>query len=343
MKAFIKKIYLRWFYPVQRLIWDTIQSYQKDRVMPLGAALAYYTIFSLPALLVVLIASVGFFFGEAAVRGEIYESLMFYLGKDAALQVQNAVKGLGGLEDNRWTAVFGVLFLLFIASGVFNALQSTLNQIFEVEEVEGPKKAFFLLIINRFLSLGMIFSLGAVVLVSIVSNALLMKLTHFIRNNHDWLMAQLPKDWLWLEDYLEFLTSSMVFFLNAGVSIGLICFFFALIFKILPAVRIPWNYTLSGALLSAVLFWLGEMVMSFYLSRTQIISAYGAAGSIIILLMWVYYSSQLLFFGAEFIKTLARHRGRKFRAKPFARAKRRDKASLVVVEEDNEKSPKEGA
>jgi len=301
-------------HPVYTIIRNTIKSYNKHKVFRLGAALAYYTIFSLPALIIVIIGLVGFFLGEAAVRGEVYSNLVESLGADAAQQIQDAVINIGTPDTNWWATVIGVGLLVFVATGVFYALQDALNHIFEVKSV--PKRVrIFEVIINRILSFGMVLSIGGLLVVSILFNALLLKISDFVSNNEVLVYSKVPK---FIVPYLQYLTDHFLVFLNLGVSIFLIALFFAALYRILPAVKLKWGYIWAGAFFSSILFWFGEMAMGWYLSRTSVISAYGAAGSLIVILIWVSYSAQLIFLGAEFIIALCGYRGEDILPKKFA-------------------------
>jgi membrane protein len=317
--AWIHKVYHHPFIypfldPVYTIIKNTIQSYNKHQVFRLGAALAYYTIFSLPALIIVIIGLVGFFLGEAAVRGEVYANLVESLGTDAAQQIQDAVINIGTPDTNWWATVLGVGLLIFVATGVFYALQDALNHIFEVESV--PKRVKILeVIINRVLSFGMVLSIGGLLVISILFNALLLKISDFVSNNEALVYDKVPD---FIVPYLQLLTDHFLVFLNLGLSIFLIALFFAALYRILPAVKLKWGYIWAGAFFSSILFWLGEMSMGWYLSRTSIISAYGAAGSLIVVLIWVSYSAQLIFLGAEFIIALSGYRGDEILPKKFA-------------------------
>lgn len=316
-----KKVYSTVIHPIYTVIRNTIQNYQKDGVMRLGAALSYYAIFSLPALIVVIIGLVGFFLGEAAVRGEVYSSLVEVVGSDAASQIQNAVKNIGTTETNWWAAVIGVGVLIFVATGVFYVMQEALNKVFKVEEV--PRKLKFSLkilevIINRVLSLGMVLSVGALLVVSILSNAILLEVSTYVTENEAYVISKIPRAFDFLIPYLHYLTGHFLVFLNLGLSIFLISLFFFMIYNILPAVKVKWRYLWAGAVFAGTLFWIGEMLMGFYLSNTSVISAYGAAGSLIVLLIWVYYSAQLVFLGAEFIKALCAYKGVDIAPKEFA-------------------------
>lgn len=287
----------------------------------LGAALAYYTIFSLPALIIVVVGLVGLFLGEAAVHGEVYDAIVGSVGPDAAAQVERAVINIGTPDTSWWATMLGVVVLIFVATGVFYALQDTLNFIFEVEPV--PAKMRILeLIMNRILSFAMVLSIGGLLLTSIVLNALLLKVSDFVIENQYILHNRLPVDW---RPYLEYGTDYFFVILNLLLSVFLITLFFAFLYKILPAVRLRWKYVWAGAFFSAVLFSIGQIAMGFYLSRTNMISAYGAAGSIIAILIWVSYSAQLIFLGAEFIISLYKYHNKAIRPKRFAYALQRAK------------------
>ena len=240
----------------------------RHNVFKLGAALAYYTIFSLPALIIVMIGLVGFFFGEAAVHGEIFNALVDALGPDASRQIQNAVLNIGTPDTNWWATILGVALLFFVATGVFYSLQSSLNHIFEVESV--PKRVKILeVIMNRVLSLGMVLSIGGLLMITIVLNAFLLKISDFKTANESFVKQLIPEA---IYPYLDYLTNYFLVFLNLGISVFLIALFFATLFKILPAVRLRWTYIWAGALLSALLFWFGQLAMGIYLSNTSVIT-----------------------------------------------------------------------
>ncbi len=303
-------------HPPYTVLKTTIRNYHRHNVFRLGAALAYYTIFSLPALIIVIVGLVGFFFGEAAVRGEVFNSLVDSLGPDAANQIQDAVINIGTPDTNWWATILGVSFLFFVATGVFYALQSSLNHIFEVEGV--PKRVKILeVLMNRVLSMGMVLSIGALLVVSILLNAFLLKISNYKYSNEEFVKDIVPG---YIYPHLDYLTNYFLVFLNLGLSVFLIALFFAMLFKILPAVRLKWSYIWAGAFMSAILFWFGQMAMGMYLSRTTVISAYGAAGSLIVILIWVSYSAQLIFLGAEFIIALCEFRKEKIVPKNFVSA-----------------------
>ncbi len=302
--------------PIYTILRDTINSYNEHRVFRLGAALAYYTIFSLPALIIVIVGSVGFFLGEAAVQGEIYDAIVGSVGPDAALQVEKAVINIGTPDTSWWAAMIGIVVLIFVATGVFYALQDTLNFIFSVEPV--PAKMRILeVIMNRILSFAMVLSIGGLLLLSIILNALTLKVSDFVIENQYLLYDRLPES---VVPYMEYLTDYFFVGLNLIITVFLLTLFFAFLYKILPAVRLRWKYVWIGAFFSAVLFSLGQILMGIYLSKTNMISAYGAAGSIIAILIWVSYSAQLIFLGAEFIIAVCKYRHVDIKPKRFAYA-----------------------
>ncbi len=305
-----------------RAVWwvsqDTIDQYLKDRVLRMGAALAYYTIFSLPALLIIVIGLVGFFFGEAAVEGRIYAELHTVLGEEVATQLQLVVKGLGNSSQNGWAAIIGAGFLIFVATGIFYVIQEALNIVFGVEAappLRNTGSSIVWQIVNRLLSLGMIALLCAIFIGSILLNSVVGHLSAFITNNQHWLEANLPN---FLAEWIPFFTGYLLLFIRIFASLFLLSLFFLSLYKILPAVRLHWRKAWAGAWAAAVLFWLGQELMGLYLSYVGLISAYGAAGSLIVLLLWVYYSSQVVFLGAEFTKSLYRYQNIAIEPKAFS-------------------------
>ena len=303
---------------------DTIEQYLADRVLRMGAALAYYTIFSLPALLIIVIGLVGFFFGEAAVEGRIYAELHTVVGSEVAEQLQIAVKSLGNSTQNGWAAIIGAGFLIFVATGIFYVLQEALNIVFGVEAappLRSTGHSILWQIVNRLLSLGMIALLCAIFIGSILLNSVVGQLSSFITNNQYWLQSRLPD---FLAEWLPFFTGYLLMFLRIGASLFLLSLFFLSLYKILPAVRLHWRKAWAGAWFAAVLFWLGQELLGWYLSSVGIISAYGAAGSLIVLLLWVYYSSQVVFLGAEFTKALYRYQEQVIEPKAFSHKLRRE-------------------
>jgi membrane protein len=290
-----------------KLIRDSVIEYQNDRVPRLGAALAYYTIFSLPAVIIIIIAIVGSVVGSAAVEGQVYENLRTFLSEDVARQVQNAVKSVSEPSANRWAAKFGAIVLFFGATGVFYSLQDSLNSIYDV--YVDNRRHFLQNLINRIVSFGMILCLGFLLLVSLIINSLLVVIRNFVLSNQEWLKQKLDEGFDFVNPLLDWFTGNFLLFLNFGVSLLFVALFFALIYKILPDASIKWRFIIRGAFFSSFLFWVGKSILEVYLANARLATAYGAAGSLVAIMLWVYFSAQLLFFGAEYIKVLSLHHG----------------------------------
>lgn len=315
--AFFKRIY-RPIAPTVNIVKRTVEEYSKDRVLRLGAALAYYTIFSLPLLIIILISLVGLFFGEAAVEGEIYSQISEYIGHDAAEQVQKAVKGIGSPSENWWAALISGGVLLFGATGVFLAMQEALNMIFGIYALSGGTRSIFQSVIDRVITLVMIIGVGLMLVVSLILNTIIFILSDFILENKNWILERMPKTLDWVNPYLEYFTDYFLLFLNQGLSLAIFAIFFILIYKILPDAKLRWRYVIKASILMALLFWVGQFLMSYYINSSGFTSAYGAAGSLIVILIWVYYSSQLIFMGAELIKIFYEVRDEQIKPRRYA-------------------------
>jgi membrane protein len=273
------------------LLKTTFLEFNEDNAIKLSAALSYYTIFALPPLLIIIITICGFFFGEEAVTGQLYGQINRLVGHDAAIQIQEAIKNVQLSDSNVFVTVFGVLMLLIGASGVFAEIQSSINFIWGLRAK--PDKGFKKFIQNRVMSFSMIVTVGFLMLVSLMMNATL-----------DVLNDQ-------LELYLPQSTVYLFYVINLIIVLVSITLLFALIFRTLPDGVIKWKDAFIGAGCTAVLFMIGKFAIGFYLGNSTIASVYGAAGSVIIILVWVYYSAIILYFGAEFTKVYATSYGGK--------------------------------
>jgi membrane protein len=264
---------------------DSFTGFSDDKVTKLGASLAYYTVFSLGPLLVVIISLCGIFLGREAVQGQIYAQLDDFLGKDAALQLQYIIQKAAISNKSTMAAIIGAGTLLVGATSIFAEIQDSINGIWGIKAK--PKKNWLKMIQNRFLSFSVIISLGFLLLVSLAVTAVLDAFS-------DRLQAVFPD-----------VTQVLFYILNQIITFLVISALFGVIFKVLPDAKIKWKDVLAGAMLTAVLFMIGKLGISFYISKTEIGSTYGAAGSLAILLVWIYYSSLILYFGAEFTKAYA--------------------------------------
>jgi membrane protein len=283
----IKEVLSRsWF-----LLKNTTLEFIEDDAIKLSAALAYYTIFALPPLLIIIITICGFFFGEEAVTGQLYGQINALVGNDAAIQIQGAIKNVELSGSTILATIFGVTMLLIGASGVFVEIQSSINYIWGLRAK--PNKGFKKFIQNRLMSFSMIVSLGFLMVVSLIVNTIL-----------DVLNSRLKL-------YFPESTIYLFYGINSVIVFSIITLLFALIFRTLPDGIIKWRDACFGAACTAILFMVGKFAIGYYLGNSTIGSIYGATGSVIIILVWVYYSSIILYFGAEFTKVYAKKYGGK--------------------------------
>ena len=271
------------------LLKNTFLEFLEDDAIKLSAALSYYTIFALPPLLIIIITICGFFFGEEAVTGQLYGQINELVGNEAATQIQEAIKNVQLSDSNVFVTIFGVVMLLIGASGVFAEIQSSINYIWGLRAK--PNKGFKKFVQNRLMSFSMIVSVGFLMLVSLMINATL-----------DVLNAR-------LKIYFPESTVYLFYILNLVIVLGSITLLFAIIFRTLPDGIIKWKDAFIGASCTSTLFMIGKFAIGFYLGNSTIGSVYGAAGSVIIILVWVYYSAIILYFGAEFTKVYAKSYG----------------------------------
>ncbi len=267
-----------------QVISKSFKDFIADDALKYSASLSYYTVFSIAPVLIIIIGMAGIFFGEEAVSGEIFRQFSGLMGPNVAELIQQAIKNVK-LSGQSWTAtIVGFLTLLVGATGVFAELQDSLNKIWSLKTT--VKKGWLQYLINRLISFSMVLTLGFLLMVSLLINALITLLsTRYLT---------VLNDWQWLS-----------FIINNAIILGIVTLLFAFIFKFLPDVRLRWANVASGAFFTAILFSIGKYLIGTYLSQSAIASAFGAAGSLALILLWVYYSSSILFFGAEFTKNYA--------------------------------------
>lgn len=272
-----------------RIIKQAAIEFVADNGIKFSAALSYYTIFSIGPLLVIIISLVGIFFGAEAVHGKIFEQINGLVGNSAAVQIQEIIRNIEHSQLSTTGAVFGVIVLMVGATGVFTEIQDSINYIWSIKAK--PKKGLIKILINRLISFSLIISIGFLLLVSLIVNALVELL-------HDRLTA-------------IFDDASVYIFqgINYGILMVVITILFTIIFKVLPDATIKLRDAVRGAVFTAVLFLIGKFLISFYLTYTNIDITYGAAASIILILLWIYYTSIILYFGAEFTKVYALRHG----------------------------------
>jgi len=271
------------------LLRETYNEWTADKAPRLGAALAYYSIFSLAPLVVLAIGIAGIVFGEQAARGGIVREIAGTVGAPAAAAIEEMIKHTQQNGESWPATLVGLAVLLFGASGVFVQLQDALNTIWKV--TPKPDLGWWSMVRERFLSFAVVLGTGFLLLTALVVSALLAALGKFLTS------GALPGGvHLWQG-------------VTVLVSLAFITLLFALIYKLLPDATIAWRDVWVGALVTAVLFSVGKYLIGLYLGQSSTTSAFGAAGSLVIILIWVYYSAQILLFGAEFTRVYANHCG----------------------------------
>jgi membrane protein len=281
------------------LLKQTFNEWLQDKAPQLGAALAYYTVFSLAPLILVLLSIVGVIFREdpAGAWTKITQQMSYFLDPSALEVVQSIAQKASQPGKSTIATIIGIALALFGASGVFGQLQDALNTIWGVKAKPGRGLGGFLR--NRFLSFAMVGGICFLLLVSLAIEALLKGFSHYVQ-------SLLPGGMvIALAVYLVF-------------DFTVVVLLFAMIFKFLPDVKIQWRDVWIGAVITAILFGIGKWLLGFYLGSGAAGSAYGAASSLITLLLWVYYSSQILLFGAEFTQVYAARAGRAFKPSEYA-------------------------
>lgn len=276
------------------VIRETVENWSIDRAPRLAAAIAYYTMFAIAPLLVITVAIAGAAFGESAVRGEVQEALTGVLGVQTAQFVEELVLGINTERAGGLATVLSVALLFFGAMNVFAALQDALNTIWGVHpHLSSVRSSIVFFLQSRLLAFVMVIVIGAALLLFIFLSSIITAL------------ITLADDAGVLSGY----TPILLRILEVTLSVSVITLFFAMIFKFLPDAYVGWSDVFFGALVTALLFVVGETLLGLYLGSGGIASIFGVAGSLVVLLVWVYYSAQILLLGAEFTQVFARRRG----------------------------------
>jgi len=273
------------FYFLKHVINDFID----DKALKFSASLSYYTIFSIAPFLAIIITFTSFFFSKEAIQGELYPQISSLVGHEAALQIQQMITNIHLSKNSVFAAVISFIVLIVGATGIFNEIQDSINHIWGLKSK--PKRGWIKMLVNRLISFSLIISLGFLLMVSLLLNALVEALSKQ-------LLRLLPGKGVYVVDIL-----------NNCLMFILLSFLFGIIFKVLPDARIRWKNVMVGAITTAILFMIGKFCISFYLGHSNLGIVYGTAGSIIIVMLWVYYSAVILYFGAEFTKVYARRYG----------------------------------
>src|SRR6187431_2028903 len=292
------------------VIIKSFKSFVEDKIPKYSASLAYTTIFSFGPLLIVIIFLCSIFFGQEATQGKIYAQMQQFVGHDAALQLQTIIQNASLSGKGTFAAVIGIITLLLGATAVFAKIQDSINTIWGLKAK--PKKGLWKIIRNRFLSFSIVVSLGFLLLVSLAISTVLEGLS-------DQLKTRFPD-----------VTVVIFYILNLIISFVVITSLFAVIFKVLPDAKTKWKDILPGALMSGILFMIGKFAISFYIGKSHVGTTYGAAGSLVVLLLWVYYSSMILYLGAEFAKAWSAHKGSSIQPNDYA-------VSLTKIEVETDK------
>ncbi len=280
------------------LLKTTFIEFDDDNAIKLSASLSYYTIFSLPPLLIIILWICGFFFGKDAVNGQFFDQINGMVGNAAAIQIQETIKNIELSDNNMFAAIVGGVMLLIGASSVFAEIQSSINYIWGLKAK--PNKGVMKFIKNRVMSFSMIASVGFLLLVSLTVNTVM-----DILNRE--LLLYFPDATI----YLFYILNTVILFISTTI-------LFAIIFRALPDGTIVWKDALIGAGVTSFFFMLGKFAIGFYLGNSTVATVYGAAGSVVIILVWVYYSAIILYFGAEFTKVYARLYGHKIIPNEYA-------------------------
>lgn len=272
------------FHHLPNLLWKSAKAWNEDDVWQLAASIAYYAILSLPGLLIIIISAVGLIYDQEIATGRLTSELASYIGLDAATGINNMLKATE--NDNGLVAsIVGIATLIFGATGLFYQLQMSLNKIWRLKI--NPKTPWWKILTDRAKSFGFILVVGFLILISFLLSFLIGLLQDLIQEN--------------IGDYLLYLAYGLNFLL----ALAIISLLFGMMFRYLPDANVSWKIIWPGAIVTGVLFELGKFLLELYFTNSSPASAYGAAGMLVLLLLWVSYSALILFFGAEFVKIYA--------------------------------------
>ncbi len=303
---------------IWQLFQETFKEWSEDKASRLAAALAYYTIFSIAPLLIIVIAIAGAVFGSEAAKGQIFGQIQGLVGTDGAQFIEIAIKNASQPHTGTIASIISIVLLLLGATGLFAELQDALNTIWEVKPK--PGRGVINIIRQRFLSFAMVLGIGFLLLVSLVISAALTAVVTYFSN-------VLPGiDFIWR-------------LINVILSFSITTVLFGLIFKVLPDAKLTWSDVLIGSAITSLLFSIGKFLLGQYLGNSSFGSTYGAAGSLVVILAWVYYAAQILFFGAEFTQVYARRYGTRIVPTKHAVPLNNTPVNSVIENESTQKKP----
>lgn len=302
---------------IWKVIVESFKGFAADKIPKYSAALAYTTIFSLGPLLIVIIFLCSIFFGQEATQGKIYEQMQQFIGNDAALQIETIIKNASLSDKGNFAVIIGIATLIFGATAVFAEIQDSINTIWGLKAK--PKKGVWKIIRNRFLSFSVVVSLGFLLLVSLAISTVIEALNERLR-------ASFPD-----------VAVVLFYILDLVISFVIITALFAIIFKVLPDAKTKWKDVFPGAIASGILFMIGKFAISFYIGKSHVGSTYGAAGSLVVILLWVYYSAMILYLGAEFAKAWTVSKGSSILPNDYAVAIKKVEVAGKAEKSDNKK------
>lgn len=281
-----------------KLIKEAGTGFSDDNVLKMSGSLAYFTVFAIGPMILIIIFFADLFWGREAIEGSIYGQIKGFVGPDAAAQLQEVIKNASLSGKSTFTAVIGFVTLLIGATGVFAEIQDSINTIWGLKPK--PKKGWLKMLLNRLLSFSVVISLGFLLLVSLVVNGLIEAISNRLMN------------------IFPDVTVVLFYIINLVITFGVTSLLFGIIFKVLPDAIIKWRDVMIGAMATAALFMLGKFGISFYIGSANVGGTYGAAGSLVVTLVWVYYSAAILYFGAEFTKAYAAEYGTRITPNHYA-------------------------
>ncbi|HLW49660.1 MAG TPA: YihY/virulence factor BrkB family protein [Sphingobacteriaceae bacterium] len=300
----MRKIFTKRFYgEVLDLLLLSAKGFSADKAMKMSASLAYYAIFSIAPLLLIIIWLVGFLFGEyvegqQGVQTEVFEEFAALFGTEVAQQIQQVIQKISVSNKSGLGIAIGIITLIIGSTTIFMEIQDSINTIWKVKAK--PQKGWLKMILNRALSFSMVVGLGFLLITSLILNGIIGALSSYINK------------------YLPDISVYVMGWVNVGITFIIITVLFGTIFSALPDARMRFRDVLGGSLFTGMLFMLGRFLISIYMQFAAPASAYGAAGSLIVLLLWVYYSAAILYFGAEFTKIYAEKYGNGIRPSSYA-------------------------
>lgn len=292
---------------------------QEDKTFKHGAAISYYTVFSLPAILIIIVNLTGAFLGRDQVKSEINVQIENLMGPETATEVSGMISGLNQDTNSLWATILGIGTLIFGATGVFYTLQDTLNVIWRIPSQLEQQGNILKTIADRVMSLAMVLTMGFILMVSMVLETAIVALKNLIENLEGQLLDLLTDKAPSLVTLIEKIDVifAIAYTVDVVFALGVITTVFTLLFRFLPSARIPWRYAWLGGFVTSVLFSVGKALIGWYIGNSNLASTYGAAGSVVLILVWVFYSSQILLLGAEFIYVYMESKGKEIKPARF--------------------------